>query len=530
MRLSILNMSLAATVMRNQLASANSTPNLPPAPMATMLMASRQASLSKSYTFSNGDQYTNAQIGFVNETGATVTEIELVFVNYIETGNNEFEGNSPIDIKASVIDTSGVYNPVVMQGGARVKTLGVTESYSVTVPLANPCAPGGKIFVRTFVDCGSTANKFPIGYDINTGLGEAANFGSATDLSDGGTITNATATTTRRGYGPVAVRATSYTGTPVSQTWAALGDSWIFGTGMVSPDAATGNGGFFGLALAGRRPYINLGVPGARADLASAKFGNRIKVLAAAKPTHVLVDYGINDLINGRTAAQIQANLATIYAAIKGAVPGVKIYQMTIGPRVTSSIGDAVFGYMKRSTQVPAATPTNSFINGSSVAASERAILNDVIRANGIAGQDGFLEIADVVEGGRNIGTYVTGLDDPSVTQLRQPQTITVGAGSTTTVIQAVNTLGVNGLVGGRVEFLTGALAGTVATPSASNNSSVTVPALASAPASGDSIRLFPPASAGTTDGLHPSSYSGNTLGLGIALRDAVIAALPSLT
>lgn len=52
---------------------------------------------------------------------------------------------------------------------------------------------------------------------------------------------------TRRGYGPAAIKATGFTGTPVARTFAAVDDSIVMGAADVHDAAATGHGnlGYF---------------------------------------------------------------------------------------------------------------------------------------------------------------------------------------------------------------------------------------------------------------------------------------------
>lgn len=363
------------------------------------------------YAGSDGvDTDSNSRIGSYNETGTAVTRLRAYYANWMATSTSEQDGYNPITVQAAVEYPAGTFTPLTF-GGAGSITIppggadNLAESDEV-VP-AQPIPAGALYWVRTWVTV-AAGGRWPQGYLIqasgSSSLGEAADFATGVDRTRGGTITNAATSSSRRGYGPVAVKATGFAGTPVAKAFAAVGDSLVMGATDVANAAATGHGnmGYFAKAAAGRYPVVNLGIAGTAAfGNLPAAFTRRAALLARIGVTHIFGDWGINDLSAGRSAAQVQADIATIAQAMKTAVPGVTVTWTTITPRTTSTDGFRTAGAQSVHTG-------SGFAGG---AASPRAALNAALRGGNVAGIDRLFDAADAVEvNGANVPTRDGGL------------------------------------------------------------------------------------------------------------------------
>lgn len=394
--------SASATIANDDVATA------PPA----LLMGSRYVQPGyNGYTGSDGsDTDSNTRIGSYNESGATVTRVRAYFPNWMATPTSEQDGYNPITVRAAVEYPAGTYTALTF-GGASSATVPASGTGNLAesdeAVLATPIPAGALYWVRTWVSA-AAGGRWPQGYVIlasgASGLGEAADFSTGVDRTTGGTIVNATATATRRGYGPIAVKATAFDGTPVAKAFAAVGDSIVMGAADVGDAAAAahGNMGYFAKAAAGRYPVVNLGIAGtsAVANLPAA-FARRAAALAKIGVTHVFCDWGVNDLSAGRSAAQIQADIAAIARGFKSAVPGAIVTWTTITPRTTSTDGF-------RTATAQSVHSNSGFAGGG---ASPRATLNTILRAGGIADVDRLFDAADAVEvNAANVATRDGGL------------------------------------------------------------------------------------------------------------------------
>ncbi|MEH3101423.1 hypothetical protein [Sphingomonas adhaesiva] len=279
---------------------------------AALLMGSRFNQMGYGGTMSNGtDQDSNSRIASYNETGATVTKLRAYFTNWLATATNEADGSDPITVTAAIEYPAGTITPLTFAGAP-----------SVTIPAAHPDnwaesdeavpatpIPAGAIYwVRTSVSV-AAGGKWVQGYVVQPGspLLEAADFATGVNRTGGGTITNATPTATRRGYGPCAVKATGFGGTPVGKAFAGVGDSLIYGVGDAADAASAtrGNIGYFGRACAGSYPYVNMGYAGTKAfENQPAAFVRRAALLSRIGVTHVFCNWSVNDTNAGRTVAQ----------------------------------------------------------------------------------------------------------------------------------------------------------------------------------------------------------------------------------
>lgn len=374
-----------------------------------LLMGSRynQAGYN-GYAGSDGsDTDSNSRIASYNETGTSVTQLRAYYANWMATATSEQDGYNPITVQGAVEYPAGTFTALTFAGASAV-TIAAGGASSLAesdaVVLAQPIPAGALYWVRTWVTV-APGGRWPQGYMIqSSGMGEAVDFATGVDRTQGGTITNMAASTTRRGYGPAAVKATAFGGTPVAKAFAAVGDSILMGSTDVLDPVAIGHGnlGYFAKAAAGRYPVINLGIAGTTAyGNLPAAFARRAALLAKIGVTHVFCDWGVNDVSAGRSATQVQADIAAIAQGLKNAVPGVVVAWSTITPRTTSTDGFRTAGNQSVHTG-------SGFTGGAS---SPRASLNAALRGGSVAGVDRLFDAADAVEvNAANIATRDGGL------------------------------------------------------------------------------------------------------------------------
>jgi hypothetical protein len=368
------------------------------APPPALLMGSRFNQMGfNGYTGSDGtDTDSNSRISSFNETGATVTKLRAYFTNWFANATNEQNGYNNITITAALEYPSGTFTPILF-GGATSKVIAASDLTTESDELTGlSIAAGAQFWIRTYVSV-PAGQKWVQGYQISTTLGEAADFTTGVDKTQGGTITNATASSTRRGYGPVAVKATGFSGTPVAKAFAAVGDSIIMGSTDGNKDSH-GNTGYFPRACGGLYPVINLGIAGTAAQFnLAANFTRRGDLLGKIGVTHLFCDWAVNDLKGGRSAAQVQADVQSIAGSFKAAASGVKVVWASCTPQTTSSDS-----WKTTANQTLQATPAGAFTGG---AASQRSLYNAALRA-GFTNVDYVFDAADAVETARDSGIW----------------------------------------------------------------------------------------------------------------------------
>lgn len=170
----------------------------------------------------------------------------------------------------------------------------------------------------------------------------------------------------------------------------AIGDSITDGTGD------TGGTGYswFTRATNATVPSFRFAKAGMYAQGVAAAAFYSLPMMAGC--THAVVMLGVNDLIGGRTSAQVIADLTLIYRALAGS--GVKPIGATITPRTSSTDSWATTGGQ---------TPNGTGFTGG--ANSERAKVNAWIRAGGGGLLKGYVDTADAAESARDSGLWKAG-------------------------------------------------------------------------------------------------------------------------
>lgn len=313
---------------------------------------------------SGTDTDSNTRLSLFNQTGAAVTKAVLYWANWRATPTNEVAGANTITITASVEYPAGTFQQVTFGGSTSTSVVVDELKASDEIAFSVPIPSGAQYWVRTYVSVGAGL-KWPLGYLVNTARGEAADFSTGADRTLSGTITNAGASATRRGFGPIGMKATGFVGTPVSRAFATIGDSFGMQAGDGNFDAK-GSGGWNGRALTDKYPHVNFAISGTKAaDNLPANFTRRKAALDAFGVTDIICTWGHNDLAAGRSVAQIQADFATIWAGWSE----FRIHHTTSSPRVTGT-------YLTAAGQT-VATTGGGFAGGVS---SRRHLLNVNLR------------------------------------------------------------------------------------------------------------------------------------------------------
>jgi lysophospholipase L1-like esterase len=286
-------------------------------------------------------------------------------------------GPAAVPFKGS-IELAGVIRPVLF-GGTRQKS-NDPGGIITSDPIAIDAVAGTSVPVRCFHNV-TTGQPYP--NTVGTGQGPGATaagdgFSPGADITDAMTAVGVAVTTNFVPHGLVGIPATA------QPSIAGIGDSITLGTG----DSAV-NSGYLARATNATVPLLRLAVGGNTAQGIATSHSYSWAMVEYC--THAIVLLGANDGMTPRTAAQVQADLTTIYTALRNR--GLKVYGCTITPRTISSSD---------------MTPASAFFAAGS--GSPRGVVNAWIR--GLAGGllDGFFETADAVETGRNTGIWGTGM------------------------------------------------------------------------------------------------------------------------
>lgn len=336
------------------------------------------------YGFSDGVALnSNCRIGPFNQTGATVTKLRLYYPNWMADSTNETAGLNAITVTASIeYPIGGTRQQVTFNAGASSASIaidGLLESDEIT--LTTPIPNGVQFNVWTYVSV-TSGQKWPRGYLMRvTSINEACEI-STSDKTLSGTLTNDSA---QKGYGPIGIKATAWTGSIVKRAFASFGDSILAQSNDGSFDSI-GSGGWNGRALSGKYPHANFAIAGTSAfNNQSANITRRVAALQAIGITDILMNFGTNDLGASRTLAQAKADVSALWAYLKGL--GFRVHQATILPRTTGP-------WLTAATQAAVATGGGNYQGGTS---SNRYLLNQWIKA-GNANLSGIFNAASYVE------------------------------------------------------------------------------------------------------------------------------------
>lgn len=468
-------------------------------------------------SISNGtNTQQNMRSAHFNQSGVALDEVRVVYGGWYTNVTNEVANANDYTVTASIEYPAGTFAQVTWGGAtSKVITAGdnIESDYaSVSIPV------GAQFWVRTFVQV-TAGQTWPLCRTLATALGEVCEFAVSglADKTMSGTITG-----TQQGLRPAAIVAPWKSGMK-KVSMAGLGDSIIYGSGDDLYDNR-GNTSWIGRAASDNCPYLPIAVTGTTLanQVLTDKMNYRLDLMNKAGITHIVCNWGINDVGSGFST--FQTNLNTLWATIKAAMPSVKLYHCTLGPRATASSNR---NYYVNANQTPHADYNGSGATGNLINAYIRTAPSPLA---------GFIENADRLSKARDSGLWKNGTEQPGDAALMSADSCTVTGSPTTTNVPYTPLQPSGYYLVGTSNYTTGALAGTFAGGSqfSSNASALTYGSapLASAPAAGNLVTVYPAASRATTDGLHPNIASkGTTAVLGgghVVLRDGLIPVIQS--
>jgi hypothetical protein len=315
----------------------------------SVISAAKQ-SLIGPYKTTTPGTYDTARIRHDNLTGKPVSSLSLVYANYAPAGSTEVANPNGITVQAAIERLSN--NGATVQDQPCVPVYaanGLSGIYSgfpldrrvllTTIPVPFFVPPSGTVFERTAVTP-TTGTAFPRGGCLYGGTGTWA-----TNNGEGATAGQnyAAGLTINENPAVYYYSASALLGAlsdgSVATSVALIGDSIMVGT-----DDAGFGGGFVGgpgQRIFSTTPHILLGCPGEKlADIAqpSGLTGNFfIRGALMGLCTHVVSNYGRNDVEQGQTLSQYKANLLAL--ALLCMASGQHFAQMTIFPAPTSTDG-----------------------------------------------------------------------------------------------------------------------------------------------------------------------------------------------
>lgn len=309
---------------------------------------------------------------------------------WARTGSlNEPGAGGDIVYTASIEYPVGVFTQLLFGGLAGGTATNGNNLVSDLLTLAIPL--GAMFWVRVFGD--ASAGLGAIVYNgghgagissvsvCNTVNGQALTQGASglTDQTMGGTVVQSGAAP-RSSFAPLAI-----IGTTAEASVFLAGDSRCYGA-CDTPDA-TGDMGEIARSVGASLAYVNAGSFGDRVLTASTSGRYAKRGALSVYCSHVAVEYPINDITNGASAATALAGVQTLMGQLAAGRP---YFPSTVSPVASSSNS-----FIDNAGQTPHA-------NSAVIAA-----YNDLVRATP-AGAAGYFEVADAVEDGRNSGKWKT--------------------------------------------------------------------------------------------------------------------------
>lgn len=326
--------------------------------------------------------------------GQPVSEIRLAFANWAATASGEALPGNTCEIQAS-IEFPGGATAVARVTFSGLNAYTMADGETVISDALLPSAFGLSSFpantqfwvrnARTIASGGKICRHETAASPAITG--ESSVQCSATDdpLLDttGALPTSATYTTYTEPQKPAAILGKTAT---AQVSVADIGDSIAYRSNDTAGDGQNGAGGWFqrGLVSVGGNhvPYIRLACPSERATSFVTAGSRRAALLAYV--THVECNYGTNDIGAARTAAQVLADLQSIWATVKS--KGVqRLEQVLLIPRTGSTDSWA--------TEVNQ-TYNAGFLPSGTATDTRRKDVNDAIIAGvGSNGLDAYLDL-----------------------------------------------------------------------------------------------------------------------------------------
>ncbi|XHE13684.1 SGNH/GDSL hydrolase family protein [Agrobacterium deltaense] len=303
----------------------------------------------------------------VHQMRDAVSSVRLLYPGFAVQENPAAETpiGAPALVRATVEYPEGIFNRVTFSGAETGTVPDGGLLLADELPVAIP--RGAQFYVRTFYEC--------TGGIIYTEWANAVmNFGvsGVADQTGGGTVVDGSAVD--HGYGPVAIL-----GMTNRPSVAIIGDSRA--TGTTDTLNESGERGTIMRSIGPEVAYSGIVKGGDRLMYWLASSTNRRQIASYA--SHIILQLGINDNRGGRTPAQMIADMQSIRALF----PDKECYLTTFEPSSDSTDNWA--------------TLENQTTHNHN---DRRVSLNNTIRSGGVAGFEGYFELADVMESSRDSG------------------------------------------------------------------------------------------------------------------------------
>lgn len=274
---------------------------------------------------------------------------------YLNITSSQTEGDmpnvNPVTYGAA-IEFDGAIYPASLNGQTLVTVAGGQALFFDPVPLG--ILKGETYWVRTYTQV-NAGESVPTNYSGSSGQGEGY-------VGDNKTLYNSTAIGALNGNVTTAA-AIIGTVTKPTVSIALIGDSIMNGFKDYSYQG-------FGYRFCTENGFahLNMGFPGERAS-SVAKNGKRIRQVLLPYVTHAIVEYGVNDLINGATTASLLADMQRMWDHLSKL--GIVVFQTTITPYSSSTDS---FATLENQT-----VAVNAGFTGG--ANSKRSIVNRALKA-----------------------------------------------------------------------------------------------------------------------------------------------------
>jgi lysophospholipase L1-like esterase len=319
----------------------------------------------RTHLFSSVNAYTSSMSRTWDSLAVDVTAIEVTLCNwYVRQSDGAEAGpGGPTTFAVAIEYPAGVFTQLTQAGNATPSIAdGANATFTGNVTIPKNTTFWHRIYATNAG--GQMVNvNFANSYDPSRG--DAFTFNGPNQTMGGTLDDNGSSSFC---VFPAMVRALSTLG-----VWVAFGDSTCNGVTDTIPDA-TGATGWYGRALSAKGPYCNFGCSGDQMTWFVNNSTKRRALAALAGMTKGINGYGINDITQNRSQAQLEADRATFMSLF----PGKPIYNITIPPKTGGG-------------------PTAAGQSEDAVKGALRIAYNTAARA-GIAGSAGLIDIASVVE------------------------------------------------------------------------------------------------------------------------------------
>lgn len=359
---------------------------------------------------------------FFFNVGIAASDIRVGFGQWSNTvvsgTKTDIDSATTVTFSAAVKDAAGTVYQLTF-GGQKSFTLANGLILSDSLPIE--VAQGDLIYVRVYLSAGTAHhNRLPV---RNATITNAGGFTSAGDY----TVTGSPALpgpTQVAGWGPMCIVGSSISQTATPRAVIIQGDSIAFGAfdglsgnlfaGFMASQPVSIAGGYLMRALSGQAGVINAALQGDGMGYFLAGLGHFRRASLIQFARYAIIEYGVNDLNLGNTAAQLQADLLTqaqrnLAKGVRANVITTIVPQSTTTDRYTTLVNQTTVSF-----NAVRVTHNNWVRDGGPIDATTKAPVATGTAVNvlrfGAVGHPvkGYIEIADQVESARDSGKWKT--------------------------------------------------------------------------------------------------------------------------